>query len=157
MPFAREQVIIGHAKRLAYSEDIAIPSYTDVFGTIDVSLPERELGATEITNDDSPDFHKDYIEGMYEPGTIGFSYRYTKSQFTAMEAIYQLASAVATRGSAVAGKSTKKWRVTLPDGSVATFRGFLTAHNLPIEGSEDSPVVEGEIQCIGKMTWVSAA
>jgi hypothetical protein len=150
MAFDRDEVIIGHGKHIAYSDDGV--TYTTVDGTVDISLPERELGATEITNDDSPNFHKDYIPGLYEPGKVNFTYRYTKTQFAALETIYQKANTAATRGDA-----TKTWKVTLPDASTAVFNGFLTSHNLPIDGGEDSPVVEGEIQVIGLMTWTNGA
>jgi len=143
------EVIIGHAKKLFYSDDGL--AWTKVRGTIEVNLPERELIASEITNDDSPDYTKEYIPGMYEPGTVGFTYRYNKTGFAALETIFQLASASGTRDQAV-----KTWKVELPDGSTAVFDGFLTSHNLPIEG-EDSPVVEGEIQIVGKMTWTSSS
>lgn len=151
MAFDRAETIIGAGKRLAYCAT-SNGTFISVFGTVDISLPERELGVSEITNDDSPDFHKDYIPGLYEPGTIPFTYRYTKTQFALLEAIYQLATVAATRASA-----TKYWKVTLGDGSVAAFQGFLTKHDLPVEGEEDSPVVECELQVIGKMTWTSGA
>ena len=147
MPIDNDEVIIGHGKHIAHSADGV--TYSDVAGTIEVNLPERELGAAEITNDDSPDFTKEYMPGMYEPGTVSFTYRYNKTGFAALEAIYQLATVAATRGSA-----TKFWKVTLPDGSESTFKGFLTAHNLPVEG-EDSPIVEAEIQIVGKMVYTA--
>jgi hypothetical protein len=149
--FDADEAIISHGKHIAYS-DTEGGTYTNVDGTVDVNLPERELGGSEITNDDSPDFHKDYIPGMYEPGTTGFTYRYNKTTFEALETIYQLASASGTRLQA-----TKWWLVTIPDGSTAKFRGFLTAHNLPMEGAEDSPVVECEIQVRGKIAYTPAS
>lgn len=148
MAYDREEHIIGHGKHIAYG-DTAIGTFTNVDGTIEVTLPERELGTTELTNDDSPDFHKDYMPSLYEPGSVSFTYRYGKTVFAALEGIYQLASAAGTRASA-----TKFWKVTLPDGSVAAFRGFLTKHDLPVE-QEDSPVVEAEIQVAGKMTFTA--
>lgn len=157
MPIDNAEVIIGHAKHIAYSDSPpAIAAYITVSGTVDVSLPERELGQSEITNDDSLNFHKEYIPALYEPGTISFTYRYTRTQFTALESIFQLASAAATRGGG-AGGAIKLWKVTLPDGSTGVIEGFLTAHNLPVEGAEDSPVVECEVQTRGKMTWTAAA
>jgi hypothetical protein len=148
----RDEVIIPHGKHIAYSDTLG-GSYTNVDGTVDVNLPERELGASEITNDDSPDFHKDYIPGMYEPGTVGFTYRYNKTGFAALETIFQLASATGTRASA-----TKYWKVTIPDGgSTAIFRGFMTAHTLPMEGDEDSPIVEVELQVNGKIAYAAAS
>lgn len=140
------EVIIGHGKTLEYSDNGA--DWTKVPGTIDINLPERELGAAEITNDDSPDFTKEYQPGMYEPGTVSFTYRYNKTGFAALETIFQLATAAETRAQA-----TKSWRVTLPDGSRTVFDGFLTAHNLPVEGGEESPIVEAEIQVTGKMAF----
>ena len=150
MPYARDEHIIGHAKQLSYG-DTLVGATTRVFGTREVNLPERELGTAEVTNDDTPDFHKDYIPGLYEPGTVSFTYLYAKSQFAALEAIYQLATVAATRASA-----TKFWKVTLPDASTATFKGFLTKHDLPME-TEDEVVVEAEIQVVGKITFTAGA
>lgn len=149
--FNRDEAIIPHGKHIAFSDTLG-GAYTNVDGTIDISLPERELGASEITNDDSPDFHKDYIPGMYEPGTIGFTYLYTKTGFADVEAVFQLASASATRANA-----TKFWKITLPDGSTGIVQGFLTKHSLPLEGDEDSPVVECELQTLGKLTFAAGA
>lgn len=148
--FDRDEAIIGYGKHIAYS-DTEAGSYTAIAGTVDINLPERELSAEEVTNDDSPNFHKQYIPGMYEPGTVSFTYRYNTTSFAALEAIYQLASVAGTRTSA-----TKWWKVTLSDGSTATFRGFLTAHNLPLE-IEGSPIVESEIQVDGAMEYTAAS
>ncbi len=144
--YNRSEHIIGHGKKLAFS-NTQNGTFTNVAGTVEVNLPERELGASEITNDDSPDFHKDYQPGMYEPGTVGFTYQYGKTQFAELEAIFQLATVANTRASA-----TKWWRLTLPDGAVAKWQGFLTKHDLPVEG-EDGPIVEGEMQVIGKVIY----
>lgn len=150
MPYAREEHVLGHAKQIAYGDTLATATNT-IFGTREVSLPERELGTADITNDNSPDFHKDYLPALYEPGTVSFTYVYAKTVFAQVEAIYQLATVAATRVSA-----TKFWKVTLPDGSTATFRGFLLKHDLPME-SEDAIVVESEIQVIGKIVFTAAA
>jgi hypothetical protein len=143
--FERDEVIIGHGKQLLYCDTVD-GTYTKVDGTIEVNLPERELEAEEITNDDSPDFHKDYNPGMYEPGTVPFTYKYTKTQFAALETIFQLATVAATRSSA-----TKFWKVILTDGSTASFRGFLTKHDLPME--QGTVNVEAEMQVCGKMSY----
>jgi hypothetical protein len=150
--YAPSEHVIGHGKRLEYGDADSNSYYTKVAGTIDITLPERELGKSETTNDDSPDATKEYTPAIYEPGTLPFTYRYQRSQFTALETVFQLASAPETRATA-----TKYWRVTLPDGSKAVVRGFLTKHSLPVDGQEDSPVVECEVQCIGKMVWTPAA
>lgn len=143
------EMIIGHGKNVRYANDNAtLPSsgWTDVAHSIDVSLPERELSAAEVTNDDSPDFHREYIVGLYDPGTASFSYRYTGPVFAALETIFQAASD-STRSDAY-----RWWQFELSDGKKYSFRGFITAHNLPVEGAEESPVVEVEIQVIGKMS-----
>jgi len=144
MPFDRDECIIGYGKRLSYS-DTENGTYVEVFGTIDVTLPERELGKAEITNDDSPDYHKDYIPGLYEPGTVPFTYRYTATIFADLEDLFMLASDTGTRGQA-----TKWWKCVLADGAEYKWRGFLMKNNLPTE-IEGSPVVEAEIQVGGKM------
>lgn len=150
MAFDRTQTIIPFGKRIAYS-DTSGGSYTSVFGTIEVDLPDRDLGKAEITNDDSTLRHKDYIPGLYEPGTIKVTYRYTRTQFAALETIFQLATVQSTVASA-----TKYWKTTLPDGSTALVQGFIVKHSLPMD-LESSPAVELEIQCLGAMTWTSGS
>lgn len=145
-----DEVVIGHGKELAWS-DTENGSYTPIPGTIEVNLPERELGESEILNDDSPDYHKDYLPSVFDPGTISATYQYGKTAFAEVEALYQLASVTATRDSA-----TKWWRITNPDGSASKVRGFIKTHNLPME-QEDAVVVELEIRCRGKMTFTPAS
>ena len=141
MPFDANEAIIGYGKKLSYGG-------TQIPGTVQVDLPERELAAEEVTNDDSPDRHKEYIPGLYEPGTMGFSYRYGKTAFAAMETVFMGASvAGATPDSAI-----KDWVYTLPDGSSASWRGFITSHKLPAE-LEGVLTVEGEMQVVGKVTF----
>jgi predicted secreted protein len=144
------EFIIPHRKQVQYATDgSTLPGsgWNDVVDTIDVTLPERELSASETTNDDALGYTKTYIAGMYEPGQFSFTYRYGKTQFSALETIFAGAND-STRTDAY-----KWWKVILPDGSYAAFRGFITAHNLPLEGAEDSPVVEVQIQVIGSMTY----
>lgn len=140
MPFADSEVIIGYGKNLAYS-DTSGGTFTNVEGTIDIQLPERELAAEEYTHDDSPSGHKEFTPGLFDPGTATFSYRYTKSQFATLETLF-------------AGKSVKFWKVTIPGGSTAVFKGFIVSHSLPLE-LEGSPVVEAEIQVNGAMTFTA--
>lgn len=151
MAYDRTEHILGYGKHLFYGT--TNPASTPVYGTIDIQLPERELGIAEITNDDSPNYHKDYIPALYEPGKVPFTYRYGRTLYAALETIFMLASSatMATRATA-----TKWWLVTLPDGSTAAFQGFLIKHDLPTQ-LEDSPVVEAEIQVIGKMTFTAGA
>lgn len=154
--FAESEAVINHGKHIAYGDDVTTPTYITVAGTTDVDLPDRELGQSDVTNDDTADFHKDSIPGMFAPGKASFKYRYGKTQFAAIEAVYQLATVAATRGGG-AGGAIKKWKVTIPDGSTATFRGYLTKHSLPMEGDDDSPVCECEIAVKGKITYTAAA
>ncbi len=146
MAFDRDECIIGYGKSIGYS-DTQGGGLTMVDGTIEISYPESELGKAEITNDDSPDFHKDYIPGLYEPGTVKVTYRYTSSIYTQMQTVYQLASVAATRASA-----TKYWTIELPDGATTEFRGFISKNNLPIPDLEGSPICEMEIQVGGSST-----
>jgi hypothetical protein len=139
---------IGHGKKLEWADDVDFTSPTQIFGTVSVPIPERELGASEKTNDSSPDYHKEYQPGLYEPGTLDFSYNYAMTEFEKVETLYALAKVPATRASA-----TKFWRLTLPDGSVAKWKGFITANNLPAE-QEDTLVCEASMQCSGAMTFV---
>jgi hypothetical protein len=78
---------------------------------------------------------------------VSFSYRYAKTQYAAVEALLNLATVAANRAGA-----TKFWKVTLPDGSVAAFRGFVSKNDLPLE-QEDGPACEAEITVTSKMTF----
>jgi hypothetical protein len=156
MPFNRNEVTPAIGKQLAYADTLA-GTYTRIFGTQEINLPERELGNDEITNDDSPDFHKDYVPGLYEPGTVSFSYVYGKTQFAAVEALFQLATVAANRSATTGSLNpTKYWKATLADGSVAAFKGWVTKHDLPTE-IEGQLIVEGEIQTSGKMSFTAGA
>jgi hypothetical protein len=150
MPFDRDEVMSHHGKRIAYADTLA-GSYTTVFGTVDINLPERELEEEEVTNDDSADYTKDFEPGLYDPGSASFTYKYQKTQYTALETLFQLATVPATRVDA-----TKFWKVTLVDGSTAIFQGYLKTHNLPLEGAT-VPTVDAEIRVKGKVTWAAGA
>lgn len=151
MPAHDSEYIISHGKHIAYS-DTENGTYVTIEDTREISFPEAELGSAETTNDSTPDFRKDYIPGLYEPGTISFTYVYGKTQFAAIEALFQLASVAGTRNSA-----TKYWKITLSDGSTGIVRGFLTKHTLPGSEGEDVHVCECEIQCRGKLTFAAPA
>lgn len=146
MAYNRNEIRSAHGKRLSYADTLAGP-YTIVYGTVDISLPERELEEEEVTNDDSEDFTKDYEPGLYDPGTSGFTYKFQDEQFTALETMYQLATVPATRGDA-----TKFWKLELPSGSTGIWQGYLKSHNLPTEGAT-TPTVEAEIRAKSKVTW----
>lgn len=150
MPFDRDEVEIGYGKKLEYSDN-GTSGWTQVFGTIDIQLPQRELGEAEITNDDSEDFHRDFIPGLYDPGVAPFTYVYTDSVFAGLETLFQLASVRATRAAA-----TKYWRTTLADGSTKVYRGFLKKHDLPVD-VDGVPTCEAEIRVSGKMTTASGS
>jgi len=148
--FVNADAIIGYKKKIEFS-DTLMGTYVKLAGTININLPERELGTAETTNDDSPGFHKQYIPALYEPGTVTVSYRYGAPGFAAVETLFQLAAVASTRAAA-----TKFWKVTLPDTTVAAFQGFVTRNNLPLE-IEDSPECEFEIQVSGAMTYTDPA
>lgn len=149
--FAEAEATIGHGKKLEWSAT-ENGTYARIGGTVTISLPEAELGTAEITNDQSTDRRKDYIPGLYEPGTLGFSYVYGATEFAEVEELFQEASTAA--GAATA---TKYWKYTLPDGSVAKFRGFITKHGLGDGAQEDAYTVEGEMQVRGAMTFTPPA
>lgn len=145
-----EDHIIGHGGSLGFC-DTENGTYLLVRGTREVNLPERELGEAETTNDDSPDFHKENTPGMYDPGTVTASCVYQPTQFADIEELFQLSSAAGTRANA-----TKYWKHTLPDGSVAAFRGWVKRNDMPRE-QEGEMVFEFEIRVVGKMTFTKPA
>lgn len=148
MEFIESEATIGHGKTLSWS-DTANGTFVAMPGTVKVSIPDAELGTAEITNDDSPDRRKDYIPCLYEPGTVGGSYIYGATAFEAFEEIFQLGSSPTT-----APTATKYWKLTLPDGAIAAWRGFLTKHGMDPE-MEDAIEVEFEMQVRGKLTFTA--
>lgn len=140
MAFDNTTAQIGYGKHLAYS-DTSNGSYTTIDGTVEINLPERELGSSESTNDDSPDYHKQMVPTLFDPGSVKFSYRYNKTQFATVDTIFL-------------ARTLKYFKVTLPDNSTAIFPGFLMKHDLPV-AIEDVLTVEGEIQVTGKMAWTA--
>lgn len=148
MPLNRSQIRSAHGKRLAYC-DTLVGTYLDVFGTVDINLPERTLEEEEVTNDDSADFTKDFEPGLYDPGEAGFTYKYTDDMWALLEAIFLLASVPLTREDA-----TKFWKVTFPSGATAIFSAYIKSHNLPLEGAT-TPTVEGSLRVKSKITWAA--
>jgi hypothetical protein len=146
--FNRDEAEIGFGKTIEYSDN-GTSGWVKVPGTVEANFPESELEMVEVTNDDSPDRHKDYVVGLYEPGTVSFTYRYGRTAFAALDAVYKLATTAEGRVNA-----TKHWRISLADGSACTFRGVLTSHNLPTD-IEDVLTVEAEIQVVGQATFTA--
>ncbi|MGC4030255.1 MAG: phage tail tube protein [Tepidisphaeraceae bacterium] len=140
----------GFGKILEYS-DTGSGTWTKASKTVEIEIPDAELGAEESTHDDSTDYHREYIPTLYDPGTLPFTYRYEKAAFALIEAVFQLANTSATRASA-----TKFWRLTLPDGSKVAWKGFITKHGLPTD-IDGVLTCECEMQVIGKRTFTPAA
>lgn len=154
--YAPEDHQIGHGGKLSYC-DTAIGTYIEIRGIQECNVPESELGESETTNDDSPDFHKEYTLGMYEPGTATFSYVFQPNQFGDIDALYMLASVAANRLLRDAANSPiKYWKHTTPDGSVHAFKGWVKSNKLPRD-QEGTLVSEAEIRVIGKTAFTPAA
>lgn len=147
----QDEFIISHGKRLSYSATVD-GTYTLVEDTIEIDLPEAEIDETEVTTDSTPNYTKAFLMGLIDPGSISFTYRYSVTQFAALETIFALARTTEGRESAV-----RFWKVTLPDGSTAIVKGWLKKHALPVGSGSDSPEVECEIRCTGAMTFTPAA
>ena len=115
----------GYGAQLGYGTDGN--SYTSILQTVDLGGPEPEVGAVGITNNDSPDNTKEYMPGMVEPGEMEFEVVYKKSVCAAVYALH---------GDGV----TYFWKLTYPDGSHWTFKGFVTTF-----GTE-APTEEGAMK-----------
>lgn len=138
MPYSNTEHSIGHGYNVAYSDDGT--TYTSIEGTFDVTPPERQLGSADITNDDTADNHKDSLPGLFDPGVCKFSYHYGKTQYAAVEAVFL-------------ARTNKYWKITAPDSSVRTFRGYITKHSEPTAGQEEAIQVDVEIQLRTKQTF----
>lgn len=137
---------IGHRGALGYCDTVD-GDYIRVRGTQECNIPESELGESETTNDDSTDFHKEYIPGVFEPGNVTFTYVFQADQFSDIDVLRLLGSSLGTRAS-----GTKFWRHFLPDGSKYQFRGWVKSNKLPRD-QEGTIVCEAEIKVIGKTTF----
>lgn len=146
--YAPDKHRIGHGGALAYC-DTANGTFISIKGTTEVNLPERELGEADHTNDDSPDFTKEMMPGMFDPGSVSASYIYQPDQFEDLETIFQLATVAATRGSA-----TKFWKHTLPDGAVVAFKGWIKKHDMPRD-QEGTMTVSMEIRATTIFDWTA--
>lgn len=148
-PSASEH-IIGFGKKLSYCTTVN-GSYTDVYNTRNITAPQTQLGSAEITNDNSPNRTKARIPGLYDPGTVSFTYVYSRTQFAALQTL--LAGGTSQAGAAAA---TLFWKITYADGSVLAFQGYLTKNDLPAE-LEGELVSEGEIQATTVPTFTAGA
>jgi hypothetical protein len=143
------EATIGFNKKLEWS-DTENGSYTRVSNTVDVDLPDRSLGEAEFTNDESPDFHRQFTPQLYDPGTLDFTYIYTDDAFEAIEELYATGMVAETRD-----EMTKWWKITIPTGAVCKFRGYVNKHGMPmtVDGINQ---VAASLRVSGKMTFTPA-
>lgn len=152
MAYNEAETTIGHGWNVLYAANLAgLSSGTPIDGTTGVHFPDGELGEMEITNDDTADFMKDYHPGLYDPGTVAFTYKFGKTQYAVVEAVYQECTVAATRATA----ASRYWKIVAPDGSFATFKGFLKKHAITDSDQEDALEVECEIRVRGKITFTA--
>lgn len=149
--FDRSQAIIGHGKSLAWS-DTENGTYTEIDGIDSITPPNPELSSADVTNDQSPSRTRQSIPGIFEPGTVDATYKYTPSVFEQVEEVFMLASEHET-----AADATKWWRVMLNNGDVFRFQGFIVRHSVTQIELEDAVAVELSIQVTGPVTHTADA
>lgn len=147
MSYDPTEHVISHGKKLSYC-DTSNGTFVQVFGNFEIDPPDGELGESETTNDDTPDFGKSFMPGMFDWGTSPFKYRYGKTQYATVNGIYLLAAVAATRATAV-----KFWKITAPDGATWLFQGFIKKHKVVLGADEDVADVEGEIRATTKPVY----
>lgn len=145
---------INHGKKL-YFRNTTEDEWTQIPKTVDFGLPDSELGSSEYTNDDSPDYHKQYQPGLYEPGTVEGTYIYSDDGFALLEELYQRATETANRQSDAETPATVLWKIELPSGSTSNFSGYVTKNTLPMDGQEDTSTCEFAIQVNGPATYTA--
>ncbi|HQY88825.1 MAG TPA: hypothetical protein PK402_09210 [Tepidisphaeraceae bacterium] len=151
-----DQPQINHGKQLSFCDTVD-GEYTHVAKTQDWNLPDSELGASEFTNDDSPNFTKQYQPGMYEPGTVEGTYVYTDDAFEIMQELFERGKDEANRAADAETPVTVFWKAELPSGAVASWQGFVTKNGLPMDGQDETTVSEFAIQVSGTMTYTAAS
>jgi hypothetical protein len=104
---------LGFGSILAYADTEAGP-YTEVAQTVDLPMPEPEIGDVKITNNDSPNNAHEYLAGggLEEPGEFEFDVVYKKSECALLYAMK-------------AARENKWWKETFPDGSYCKFPGYI--------------------------------
>lgn len=148
--YAPENHIIGHKGSLWHAATAAGP-FIRIIGTQEVNLPERELSEAEHTSDDSPDYTREFMPGMFDPGSVTATYVYQPDQFGDMETLYQLASDVNTRDDA-----TRVWKSIQPDGTCATFAAWVKKHDMPRD-QEGTMICTLELRATGVMDFASSS
>ena len=148
MAFVDTEVIIPSGKVLSYSTT-SNGTYIVIFGTKEITPPEREIGKAEYTNDSSPKTSAtgpvvaQYKATKAEPGTVKANYVYQSTQFAALETV------------AAAG-ATLYWKLLTPDNKLRAFQGFITKHNEGEFNLEDVPDIDLEIQVSGPVVVSTA-
>ena len=91
MSFNDSEAIVTIGKILSYSPT-SNGTFVTVFGTTDITPPEREIGKAEYTNDNSPNRTKQYKPALTEPGTVKATYKYQSTQFATIETVFAAAA-----------------------------------------------------------------
>ena len=149
MAFVDSEVIIPSGKVLSYSTT-SNGTFITIFGTKEITPPEREIGKAEYTNDSSPKTSAtgpvvaQYKASKAEPGMVKANYVYQSTQFAALETVF-------------AAGATLYWKLLTPqDNKVRSFQGFITKHNEGEFNLEDVPDIDLEIQVSGPVVVATA-
>jgi len=130
---------------LAMSDMASSPTFTDAANVQDVTGPGMSTAEIDVTAHDSPDKFKEFIGGVSDGGPITFDLNWDpgEASHAAMLAVYY-------------AKTVVDWTLTLADGSIFDFSGFISGWDAknPVEGKITASVT---IRTSGKPAFTAAS
>lgn len=135
----------GRGSHLATSPDGV--SYTNVAQLKTIAFSGAEAAFEDITNLDSPTIFKEWIKTIVDAKDVSFTGILNPADPSTQGLLTQLQAA----GSA----SQYYWKITLPNGSVIAFQGFVSGLNLVNVDYSKALTFSGKIMIVGPIvpTW----
>jgi hypothetical protein len=112
--------IIGAGTTLGYASS-QFGSYTSLAELADAGIPSDTADEAEATHYLSPNTRKEFLAGWLDAGEVELDLNYTAAQYAALIAILRV---------------TKWWKLTLPDGSLIYYQGWIKKHGGVVPNKE---------------------
>lgn len=107
---AESEGMIGYGSKLSYSETSISGPWTEVAEVLECPPPSPEVDEAELTHQQSPDYYREFVATLIDPGDTEITLNYTPaSHELAMTKIRQ----------------SIWWRIELPDGTTFDFKAYV--------------------------------
>lgn len=145
---------------IGFTSKLELDPGTATFGLISdttmISIPAQEVSTVETSWLGMSDTNRTYTPGLTDPGVMSFECNYTKTGYSALNAVrgkLKVTTAIPPTGNAI------NWKITCPDEDGAgvntaqsfTFNGILTKLEVSIE-TEGLMKIKGEVKVSGPVT-----